>query len=132
LVRRSALKRAVQIKRPLRHLHHQARRAGRLDIVRVAVGYMVRGDAATSCRSAPSPSPSASRSTKSTPAGRKSTFGIKSFDKLPKNAQSYLKRLEQLVDAPIAIISTGPDAKRRSSSTTRSSKNKKMVSGTTF
>jgi adenylosuccinate synthase len=34
---------------------------------------------------------------------------VKSFDELPKNAQSYLRRLEVLVGAPIAIISTGPD-----------------------
>ena len=31
------------------------------------------------------------------------------FDKLPANAQSYMKRLEALVGAPISIISTGPD-----------------------
>ncbi len=36
-------------------------------------------------------------------------MGVQSFGKLPKNAQAYLKRLEQLVGAPIAIISTGPD-----------------------
>jgi adenylosuccinate synthase len=36
-------------------------------------------------------------------------LGIQSFDKLPNNAQVYLRRLEQLVGAPLAIISTGPD-----------------------
>jgi len=35
--------------------------------------------------------------------------GVKSFDKLPKNGQSYLRRLEALVGAPVALISTGPD-----------------------
>jgi adenylosuccinate synthase len=35
--------------------------------------------------------------------------GVKSFAQLPKAAQNYLKRLEELVGAPIAIISTGPD-----------------------
>jgi adenylosuccinate synthase len=34
---------------------------------------------------------------------------VKAFDKLPAAAQNYLKRLEALVGAPIAIISTGPD-----------------------
>ncbi len=28
---------------------------------------------------------------------------------LPANAQNYLKRLEKLVDAPVALISTGAD-----------------------
>ena len=34
---------------------------------------------------------------------------MKSFEALPKNAQTYLRRLEVLVGAPVAIISTGPD-----------------------
>ena len=34
---------------------------------------------------------------------------MKSFDDLPKNAQAYLRRLEVLVGARIAIISTGPE-----------------------
>ena len=38
-----------------------------------------------------------------------STLGVKTFDALPKNAQAYMKRLETLVGAPVAIISTGPD-----------------------
>ena len=40
---------------------------------------------------------------------KESTVGVKAFDKLPANAQTYLERLEQLVGAPVAIISTGPD-----------------------
>src|SRR3954463_3674454 len=43
------------------------------------------------------------------PGWKESTVGIKSFEKLPKNAQAYLRRLEALVEAPMAIISTGPD-----------------------
>jgi adenylosuccinate synthase len=43
------------------------------------------------------------------PGWKESTVAIKSFDKLPKNAQSYLRRLEALVGAPVALISTGPD-----------------------
>ncbi|MDR3049471.1 MAG: adenylosuccinate synthase [Elusimicrobiota bacterium] len=33
--------------------------------------------------------------------------GIKSFDKLPKNAQKYIKRLEILIGAPIDFVSLG-------------------------
>jgi adenylosuccinate synthase len=40
---------------------------------------------------------------------KESTVGVKSFDALPANAQKYLRRLEELVKAPIALISTGPD-----------------------
>jgi adenylosuccinate synthase len=37
------------------------------------------------------------------------TTPIKEFSKLPKNAQAYLRRIEELVGVPIVIISTGAD-----------------------
>lgn len=37
------------------------------------------------------------------------TTPIKEFAKLPKNAQLYLRRIEELVGVPIVIISTGAD-----------------------
>jgi adenylosuccinate synthase len=43
------------------------------------------------------------------PGWKESTIGVKTYDGLPKNAQAYLKRLEQLAGVPIDIISTGPD-----------------------
>ena len=43
------------------------------------------------------------------PGWTESTFGVKTWEGLPKNAQTYLKRVEQLVGASIDIVSTGPD-----------------------
>lgn len=43
------------------------------------------------------------------PGWTESTFGIKTWDALPKNAQNYLKRLESVCGVPIAIVSTGPE-----------------------
>lgn len=43
------------------------------------------------------------------PGWTESTLGIQQFDKLPKNAQSYLRRLEELVGTRVALVSTGPD-----------------------
>lgn len=37
------------------------------------------------------------------------TFGVKSFDALPQAAKNYIKRIEELTETPIDIISTGPD-----------------------
>jgi adenylosuccinate synthase len=80
-----------------------------LDTVRVAVGYKVRGerrdllpvgaDALSICAPV----------YEELPGWQESTEGVKSFEDLPKNAQAYLRRLEVLVGAPIAIISTGPE-----------------------
>ena len=43
------------------------------------------------------------------PGWSESTFGAKSLDQLPQAALNYIKRLEQLIECPIDIISTGPD-----------------------
>ena len=38
-----------------------------------------------------------------------STLGAQSLDQLPAAALAYIARLEELVGAPIDIVSTGPD-----------------------
>ncbi len=43
------------------------------------------------------------------PGWSETTFGVKTWDGLPKAAQHYLKRLEALCGVPIAIVSTGPE-----------------------
>ncbi|HET9580525.1 MAG TPA: adenylosuccinate synthase [Usitatibacter sp.] len=82
-----------------------------LDVVRVAVGYRmgvsgeerdilpVGAEALAICEPI----------YEEHPGWKESTVGIKAFDQLPKNAQAYLRRLEALVNAPVAIISTGAD-----------------------
>lgn len=43
------------------------------------------------------------------PGWGESTVGITRFEDLPQNAKAYIKRLEQIIECPIDIISTGPD-----------------------
>ena len=43
------------------------------------------------------------------PGWSENTFGITDYADLPSNAKAYIKRLEELVDVKITIISTGPD-----------------------
>ncbi|SFK33527.1 Adenylosuccinate synthetase [Nitrosomonas aestuarii] len=43
------------------------------------------------------------------PGWSTSTAGIKDFKQLPKAAQFYLKRIEEVCETPIDMISTGPD-----------------------
>jgi len=43
------------------------------------------------------------------PGWSETTLGIKSLDQLPQSAQDYISRIEEIVGAPIDIISTGPD-----------------------
>ncbi|MCE7914716.1 MAG: adenylosuccinate synthase [Nitrosomonas sp. PRO4] len=43
------------------------------------------------------------------PGWSECTAGIKKFNQLPRTAQEYLKRLEEICEVPIDMISTGPD-----------------------
>ena len=43
------------------------------------------------------------------PGWRGATRGMKDYNDLPENARSYLERIAELCEAPIAMISTGPD-----------------------
>ena len=43
------------------------------------------------------------------PGWSESTFGVKSLDELPDNARAYIRYIEEKIEAPVDIISTGPD-----------------------
>jgi adenylosuccinate synthase len=43
------------------------------------------------------------------PGWQQSTVGITGYDALPQNALAYLKRIEEIAETPIDIVSTGPD-----------------------
>jgi len=80
-----------------------------LDTVRVAVGYNVRGERRDILPVGAEALAICEPVYEEHAGWKESTYGVKSFADLPPNAQSYLRRLETLVGAPIDIISTGPD-----------------------
>lgn len=43
------------------------------------------------------------------PGWNDSTVGAQTLEELPANARAYIRRLEELIKAPIDIVSTGPD-----------------------
>ena len=43
------------------------------------------------------------------PGWKELTTGIRSFDDLPSNAKAYIKRIEELIDVTVDIVSTGPE-----------------------
>ena len=80
-----------------------------LDTVRVAVAYKVRGERRDLLPVGADALAICAPIYEELPGWQESTAGVKSFEDLPRNAQAFLQRLEVLVGAPIAIISTGPD-----------------------
>jgi len=43
------------------------------------------------------------------PGWSESTLGVQKLEDLPENARSYIKYIEEKIEAPVDIISTGPD-----------------------
>ncbi|MCX7180753.1 MAG: adenylosuccinate synthetase, partial [Proteobacteria bacterium] len=43
------------------------------------------------------------------PGWTQSTVGVKTLDGLPATARAYLKRIEEVCEVPVDMISTGPD-----------------------
>ena len=43
------------------------------------------------------------------PGWKGATKGVRDWKALPEEAQAYIRRLEDLIGVPIAIVSTGPD-----------------------
>ena len=46
------------------------------------------------------------------PGWKRPTTGVEVYDDLPKNAKAYLRRIEELCEIPIAIVSVGPDREK--------------------
>jgi adenylosuccinate synthase len=106
----AALKRAVQINGLSGICITKLDVLDGLDVVRVAVGYKVVGGGVRDILPVGAEALAICEPIyEEHPGWKESTVGVKSFEQLPKNAQSYLNRLESLVEAPIALISTGPD-----------------------
>ena len=80
-----------------------------LDTIRLCTGYQYNGEV----RSTPPTGADAYADCKPVyeemPGWAESTVGIKNFDELPENAIHYLKRLEEVTETKISMISTGPD-----------------------
>ena len=105
----AALKRAVQLNGMSGICFTKLDVLDGLETVRVATGYKVNGQVCDILPVGAEKLAVCEPVYEEYPGWQESTVGIKSFADLPVNAKTYLKRLEALVGAPIAIISTGPD-----------------------
>ncbi len=80
-----------------------------LDVIRLCVGYTINGEE----RRTPPVGAEAFADCHPVyvemPGWSESTVGVKNYDDLPENAKNYLKRIEEITETPIDIISTGPD-----------------------
>jgi adenylosuccinate synthase len=80
-----------------------------LPVLKMAVGYELDGQV---CDVLPYGAAAVARAKpilEEMPGWSESTVGVTDFDKLPANAQRYLKRLSEVCGVPIDMVSTGPD-----------------------
>ena len=80
-----------------------------LETVRICVGYKVRGEMLDLLPSGAEEVALCEPVWEEMPGWSESTFGVKRYEDLPANARAYLKRLEEVCEAPVDMISTGPD-----------------------
>ncbi|MHB8346959.1 MAG: adenylosuccinate synthase [Acidiferrobacterales bacterium] len=79
------------------------------DTIRVCTGYRYGNENRLSSPSGAEALESCKPLYEELPGWKESTVGVREFDRLPANARRYLARIEELVGAPIDIISTGPE-----------------------
>ena len=80
-----------------------------LDTIKVCTGYKGVDADASFCLSNIDSYESLEPIYEELPGWKESTFGAKSLDELPVNARNYIRYLETAIEAPVDIISTGPD-----------------------
>jgi adenylosuccinate synthase len=80
-----------------------------LDSVKVCVGYKGVNGSSMACLTSFDSYDTLEPIYAELPGWKQSTYGVRSLDELPVNARNYIKFIEDKIEAPVAIISTGPD-----------------------
>ncbi|MBL4833406.1 MAG: adenylosuccinate synthase [Pseudomonas sp.] len=80
-----------------------------LDVLRICVGYRNEAGAVIDAPTDADSYLGLEPVYEEVPGWSESTLGVQSLEQLPANAQAYIRRIEELVGAPVDIISTGPD-----------------------
>ncbi len=82
-----------------------------LDLIKICVAYEVDGQRTTTPPFSAEGYSAAKPVYIEMPGWKCSTIGTHSFDYLPSEAQSYIRKIEELTQLPVDILSTGPDRK---------------------
>ncbi len=80
-----------------------------LETVRICTGYRLNGKAVDTVPIGAEGLARVEAVYEDLPGWQTSTVGVTRYEKLPENARRYLKRLEEVSDVEVAIVSTGPD-----------------------
>lgn len=81
----------------------------KLDELKICVGYEHKGKKLDTYPMALNAQAEVTPVYETLPGWKTSTFGVREFDKLPENAKKYIRRLEELLEAPVDVVSTSPE-----------------------
>ncbi len=80
-----------------------------LDVIRLCTGYRIDGEIRTTPPGGAGDYGKCEPVYEDMPGWKESTLGVKQYRELPINARAYLERIQELVEVPVDIVSTGPD-----------------------
>ncbi|MBI3144903.1 MAG: adenylosuccinate synthase [Pseudogulbenkiania sp.] len=80
-----------------------------LEEIQLCVGYKIDGKEVDILPFGPAAVAQCEPIYETMPGWSQSTFGVKKWEDLPENARAYLTRIAEICEAPVDIISTGPD-----------------------
>lgn len=78
------------------------------DEVKIAVGYRIDGELVDRLPARLDVLANAEPVWETLPGWRQDLTGIREWDRLPRAAQQYVRRIEELMEVPVAIVSVGP------------------------
>ena len=78
-----------------------------MDTIKYCVGYKYKGDVLTEFPQDLDTLAACEQVYEDMPGWKANTIGATKFDQLPKNAQAYIRKIEELAGTPIDIVSTG-------------------------
>ncbi|MCH8323353.1 MAG: adenylosuccinate synthase, partial [Proteobacteria bacterium] len=79
------------------------------DVIKVCVGYTLGGSTLDYFPATSAKQKALKPVYQELPGWKESTRGARSWEELPANAVKYIRRIEELIEAPIAMISTSPE-----------------------
>ncbi|MCH8081063.1 MAG: adenylosuccinate synthase [Proteobacteria bacterium] len=79
------------------------------DVIKVCVGYTLGGSTLDYFPATSAKQKALKPVYQELPGWKESTRGARSWKELPANAVKYIRRIEELIEAPIAMISTSPE-----------------------
>jgi adenylosuccinate synthase len=80
-----------------------------LDLIKICIAYEVDGQTTTIPPFSAEGYSAATPVYIEMPGWKRSTIGTHSFDDLPQEAKNYIRKIEELSQIPVHILSTGPD-----------------------